>query len=80
MPVFIRNKKTQLYRAAAKGWVGVAEQALGFTSVPEATRFALGENMPETELVLLFGLLPDEVVVPVVPEYRDFGQPAAAAA
>jgi hypothetical protein len=80
MRVFLRSKKTQLYRSGAKGWVVAPEEALGFASVPQATRFALDEQVPEAEIVLRFGLLPDEVVVPVLPEYCCFPQPQAVAA
>ena len=76
----MRNKKTRLYCAGSSTWAATAQEALGFTSVPQATRFALGERVPEAEIVLSFDLLADEVVVPVLPEYRDFDYANSAAA
>jgi len=69
MKVFLRNTKTGLYCTGSDGWVATEQQALDFTTVPQATRFALDEPSPETEIVLRSDLLPDEVVVPVIPEW-----------
>jgi hypothetical protein len=76
---FVRNQKTHLYRAAASGWVIASEQALCFTSVTQATKFALEEKVPQAEIVLTFESHPYEFVVPVLPAYRDHDQPDAAA-
>ena len=72
MRVFLRNKKTRLYYAGPAGWGATAEKAHGFTSVPQATKVAFDEKMPEAEIVLSFALFADEVVVPVLHGYRDF--------
>ena len=80
MKVFLRNRKTRLYCAESSEWVPAAGQAFDFTSVSLATRFALDQRLLEIELVVKYDLLPDEVPVPLLPEWRNFGQPPAAAA
>ena len=45
--------------------------AFAFTSVPEATKVALDGNWAEMEIVIRYETLPDEVAVPVLPEWRD---------
>jgi hypothetical protein len=77
---FVRNKETQLYRAAAKGWVTASGQALGLTIVTQATKFALEPKVPQAEIVVRFEFHPHEFVVPVLPEYRDVDQRNATAA
>ena len=76
---FVRNKETQLYRAAAKGWVTASGQALGLIIVTQATKFALEEEVLQAEIVVKFESHPHEFVVPVLPEYRDVDQRNATA-
>jgi hypothetical protein len=71
MRVLLRNRKTGLYCTNSNAWAATASQALDFASVPQATRFALDGNLPETEIVLKSDLLPDEVVVPLLSEWCD---------
>ena len=71
MRVFLRNKKSRLYRAGSDEWAAVPEMALAFTSVPEPARVALDGNWAEMEIVIRYEILPDEVAVPVLPEWRD---------
>jgi hypothetical protein len=75
MRVFLRSKKTGLYRSDLKAWAAAPEEARGFVSVPQATRFALDASLPEVEIVLRCDLLPEEVVLPVLPEYCDVPPP-----
>jgi hypothetical protein len=65
--------KTGCYCAGAYEWVASAGEALDFSSVPKATRFALDENLSAAEIVLKSDLLPDEVVVPVLSEWCGLG-------
>ena len=76
---FVRNRETRLYRATAKGWIIASEQALGFTRVTWATKFALEPKVPQAEIVVRFEFHPHEFVVPVLPEYRDVDQRNATA-
>ena len=78
MKVFLRHRQTGLYRTCSNRWVAVTEKALGFTSVPEATRFALDAKLPEAELVLKFELQP-EVTLPLLREWCDLLPPGAPA-
>jgi hypothetical protein len=71
MRVLLRKRKAGLYCADANEWVTAARLALSFASVPQAARFALDENLPETEIVLKSDLLPEEVVLPLLPEWCD---------
>ena len=80
MRVFLRNKKTRLYCAGTNGWATAMGQAVEFTSVRWAIAFAVEGSMPETEVVVRYDLLAEEVTLPLVPEWRDFAQPNSAAA
>ena len=79
MRVFLRNKKTRLYCAESQEWVAALGQAREFSSVSHATRFAREEDLPGTEILVRCDLLAEEVTMPVLPEWRDFGQFDAAA-
>ena len=80
MKVFLRSRITRLYCAESNEWSAATGQALDFTCIARATRFALAESMPGIELVLKYDMLPDEVPVPLLAQWRDFGQPDSAAA
>ena len=80
MRVFLRDKKTRFYCADLNRWVATVGQALDFTSVPHAARFARDENLPGTEIVVRCDLLEEEVAMPLAPEWCDFDQPHSAAA
>ena len=80
MRVFLRNKKTRLYCAESRGWTAAVGEAVSFTSVPHAARFARDRKLPELEVVVKCDTLPDEVTVPLVPEWCDFDRPDAVAA
>ena len=80
MRVFLRNKKTRLYRADSNRWLAAVGQAFDFTSVPRAARFARDEKLPGLEIVVKYDTLQDEVVVPVLAEWCDIDRPLAAAA
>ena len=71
MKVLLRNRTTRLYCAGSNGWAAAAEQALDFTSVRRAARFARDEKLPETEVVVRYDLLAEEVALPLVPEWCD---------
>ena len=51
MRVYLRNRQTRLYCASPKGWAVAIAQALLFSSVRQAARFAFHERVPETEIV-----------------------------
>jgi len=76
MRVFLRNTKTRLFCAGADRWAVTREQALTFDNVAQATDFAFNENVLEAEIVLRCDLLSREVVMPLLPEWRDLCQPA----
>jgi hypothetical protein len=78
MRVFLRSKLTRFYCAASNGWTAAIGRALEFTSVAHAARFARDEKLPGTEIVVRYDLLAEEVVVPLVPEWCDVDQRAAA--
>ena len=80
MRVFLRNTKTRLYCADSNGWAAVWGQARDFTSVPHAVRFALDGDLPDIEIVLRYEMLPDEVALPLLPEWCDYYQADSAAA
>ena len=78
MRVLLRHKRTGFYSGGSIGWVDSTSQALDFSSVPKATRFALDENLSAAEIVLKSDVLPDEVVMPVLSEWSGLGsQPEA---
>jgi hypothetical protein len=54
-------------------------QALPFTSISHAARFAFDEKVPEAELVLRYDLLEQEVAVPLLREWCDLDEPRSAA-
>ena len=80
MRVFLRNKRTRLYCAGSNDWAVAMGQAVEFTSVRRAITFAVDGSMPETEVVVRYDLLAEEVTLPLVPEWRDCAQPNSAAA
>jgi hypothetical protein len=80
MRVLLRNTKTRLYCADSNGWAAAAGQALDFTSVPHAARFALDGRLPELEIVVRYDSLAEEITVPLLPEWCDLRQADAAAA
>jgi hypothetical protein len=80
MRVFLRDKKTRLYRAQSRDWTPSVGEALPFPGVPHAARFARDGNLPGLEIVVKYDTLPDEVAVPLVPEWCDFDQAGSAAA
>jgi hypothetical protein len=80
MRVFLRNRKTRLYCTGSNEWADSEGQALDFASVPQAARFAFDEDLPEAEIVLKFHILPEEVALPVLPEWCNLDQPHSAAA
>ena len=80
MRVFVRNKQTRLYCAASNGWAAAMTQALPFTSVRHAARFAFDQKVPEAELVVRCDVLEQEVPLPLLPEWCDLDDHDAAAA
>jgi hypothetical protein len=80
MRVFLRNKESRLFWGVLVGCGAEREQAFDFGSVPRAARFALEESLTKVEIVLTCYLFPDEVTMPLVPEFCDLQQPDAKAA
>jgi hypothetical protein len=81
MKVLLRSRMTGLYCADPEGWAAGSEQALDFTSIPRAARFARDEGLSGVEMVVRYHTVPDEVVVPILPEWCELdGPPRATAA
>ena len=79
MRVLLRNKQTRLYCASSNGWTSATAQAILFTSVRQAARFALEERVPEAEIVVRCDLLEQEVALPLLPEWCDVHELGSAA-
>ncbi len=77
MRVFLRSKKTRLYCAGSNGWADAIAQAVFFTSVPQAARFAFDEKVPGAEIVVRCDLLEQEVALPLLPQWCDFHEPGS---
>ena len=69
MRVFLRNKRTRLYCAASNTWAAACTEALPFTNLQQAARFALDEKVSEAEIILRCDLLDQEVAMPLLAEY-----------
>ena len=80
MRVFLRNKETSLYWGVLAGCGAERKQAFDFGTVPRATRFALDKSLTDVEIILKCDSFPDEVTLPVLPDYCDFQQLRAKAA
>jgi len=52
MRVFLRSRQTQCYCASSNAWAAVITQALVFSSVRQAARFAFDEKVPGAEIVM----------------------------
>jgi hypothetical protein len=74
MKVFLRNKQTRLYCASSDKWVVVTAQAIPFSSVPHAARFAFAEKILEAEIVVRSDLVEQEVALPVLPQWCAFDE------
>ena len=79
MRVFLRNVKTGLYRTGSNDWAPEVAQALVFTTVQHAARFAFDEEVPEAEIILKCDLLDQEVSLPLLPELCNVDGPRSAA-
>ena len=77
MRVFLRNKQNRLYWGNSSGWVAEREHALDFSNVQRAARYALAERSTEMEIVLTCDLRPEEIIMPVLPEYEIEGRVTA---
>jgi hypothetical protein len=80
MRVFLRSKKTRLYRTGSNGWAAAIGQAVEFTSVPRAIKFALDGSLREAEVVIRCDLLAEEVTLPLVADWHEPDRPRPAAA
>ena len=69
MRVFLRNRQTRLYYGGPTEWAATVDQAHQFTSVSHAARFGLDHTLPDIELLLACYTLPDEIAMPVLPEW-----------
>jgi hypothetical protein len=74
MKVFLRNKQTRLYCASSDKWVVATAQAIPFSSVPHAARFAFAEKILEAEIVIRSDIVDHEVALPVLPHWCNFDQ------
>jgi hypothetical protein len=75
MRVFLRNKQTRVYYAGPSEWAATAELAHQFISVSHAARFGLDHSLPDIELILTCYTLPDEIAMPLLPEWCNFDPP-----
>jgi hypothetical protein len=79
MRVYLRSKQTRRYCASSNGWAVATAQALIFSSVRQAARFAYHEKVPEAEIVMCSQLLEQEVTLPLLPEWCDLAELGSAA-
>ena len=79
MRVFLRNRQTRFYYASSNGWAVAIAQALLFSSVRQAARFAFDEKVPEAEIVVRCDLVEQEIALPLLPEWCDFDKRRSAA-
>ena len=75
MRVFLRNRQTRFYYASSNGWAVAIAQALLFSSVRQAARFAFDEKVPEAEIVVRSEVLEEEVTLPLLPEWCALHEP-----
>ena len=71
MKVFLRNKQTRLYCDNRSEWGVSITQALVFSSVPQAARYAYHQELPEAEIVLKSDFAEQEVALPLLPGWCD---------
>jgi hypothetical protein len=79
MRVLLRNRQTQCYCASSNAWAVAITQALVFSNVRQAAKFAFDEKVPEAEIVVRCDLLEQEVALPLLPEWCDPREPGSAA-
>ena len=80
MRVLLQSKQTGGYYAGSNTWAAPIAQALPFSSVRHAAKFAFDEKVPDAEIVVRCDLLEQEVAVPLVREWCDLDEPDSAAA
>ena len=78
MRVFLRNRQTRRYCASSNGWAVAIAQALVFSSVRKAARFAFDEKVPGAEIVMKSDFQEQEVALPLLPEWCDLDEPRSA--
>ena len=78
MRVLLRSKQTGGYYAGSNPWAAPIAQALPFSSVRHAAKFAFDEKVPDAEIVVRCDLLEEEVALPILPEWCEPHQPGSA--
>ena len=79
MRVYLRNRQTRLYCAASNGWAVAITQALLFSNVRQAARFAFDKQVPEAEIVMRSDLVEQEITLPLLPQWCELQEPRSAA-
>lgn len=77
MRVLLRNKQTRRYCAGPNEWAAVIAQALIFSSVQHAAKFAFNEKVQEAEIVVRCDLVEQEVALPLLPEWCELHDPGS---
>jgi hypothetical protein len=76
MRVLLRNRQGRGYYAGSNVWAAAIAQALPFSSVRQAAKYAFDEKVLEAEIVVRCDLLEQEVALPLVAEWCDFDHSA----
>ena len=74
MRAFLRNRQTQRYCALSNGWAGAIAQAIVFSSVRQAARFAFAENVTNAEIAVRCDLLEQEFALRLLPEWCELDE------
>ena len=74
MRVLLKRKSTGHYYCDANQFAIEPSEALDFANVPAAAEFALAKQLPEAEIVLRWDSLAQEIPLPVLREWGDFGE------
>ena len=69
MKAFLQHTATRDYYAGSGAWVEELPHAVDFGTLTNATKFALAEQLTQTQIILTFRGLPHHVPVPVLPEW-----------
>jgi hypothetical protein len=74
MRVFLKRKRIGQYYRDVNQFAADPGEARDFASVPAAARFVFAEQLPETEIVLRWDALDQEVALPVLREWCELDE------